>query len=213
MIQRSRVFLCAFTAAGAFLRIPLPYVPVTLQLTGVCLAGVWLGPRLGALSQVVYLLAGLVGLPIFAQGGGPHYLLHPSFGYLVGFPAAAAIVGAVGHGSYSPLRAGLAAAAGLLAVYAPGITGLYCHARWVQAAEVPLSAVVRVGLVPVPKDLLITVPAVVAALRARSTTHHARTHPAPRPGSGWRPGQGLAASGRGPSAVWVQKMLRYFIRP
>ncbi|MBS3969060.1 MAG: biotin transporter BioY, partial [Clostridia bacterium] len=69
----------SLTAVGAFIKIPIPYLPITLQVFFVFLAGILLGPRLGALSQIVYLTLGLVGLPIFAEGGGLGYVFHPSF--------------------------------------------------------------------------------------------------------------------------------------
>ncbi|MFQ5769363.1 MAG: biotin transporter BioY, partial [bacterium] len=83
----------ALTAAGAFIKIPLPYVPITLQTFFVLLAGLVLGPKFGALSQIIYLAVGLLGVPIFAHGGGPGYILQPTFGYLLGYPIAAFVIG------------------------------------------------------------------------------------------------------------------------
>jgi biotin transporter BioY len=81
----------ALTAVGAFIKIPLPYVPLTLQTLFVMLAANLLGPKYGSLSQGIYLALGLIGLPIFAQGGGPGYIFQPTFGYLVGYPVGAFI--------------------------------------------------------------------------------------------------------------------------
>ena len=63
----------ALTAIGAFIRIPLPYVPITLQTIFVLLAGVLLGKKRAALSQVIYLVIGLAGVPVFTEGGGRLY--------------------------------------------------------------------------------------------------------------------------------------------
>ena len=60
----------ALTAIGAFIKIPIPYIPFTLQILAVYLAGALLGPRLGMLSQLCYVLIGLIGVPVFAEGGG-----------------------------------------------------------------------------------------------------------------------------------------------
>ena len=60
----------AVTAAGAYLIIPFPLVPITLQTLFLNLAAALLGGRLGALSQVVYILLGIIGLPVFAGGKG-----------------------------------------------------------------------------------------------------------------------------------------------
>ncbi len=85
------------TALGAFVRIPLPFtpVPVTLQTFFVLMAGVYLGGRDGAASQLAYLAVGAVGLPIFAGGAGAAHLLGPTGGYLMAFPIAAFLVGAL----------------------------------------------------------------------------------------------------------------------
>lgn len=84
------------TALGAFIRIPLPFtpVPVTLQTFFVLMAGVYLGGRDGAASQLAYLAVGATGLPIFAGGAGLAHFSGPTAGYLVSFPIAAWIVGA-----------------------------------------------------------------------------------------------------------------------
>lgn len=65
----------ALIAAGAFIKIPVPVVPFTLQYLFTMLAGLLLGGRKGCFAVCVYILLGLVGLPIFAQGGGIGYLI------------------------------------------------------------------------------------------------------------------------------------------
>ena len=168
--------MAALTAAGAFIRIPLPYVPVTLQLTCVCLAGVWLGSRHGATSQLVYLVTGLLGFPVFAHGGGPHYLLEPTMGYLLAFPAAAAVMGRAAGGEVT-LRRTLALALGaVLLVYAVGVAGLYLNLRFVLGRGLDLASAAKLGMTPLPKDLLITVPVCVAATRAQTGVRWIRRH-------------------------------------
>ncbi|MCE5262270.1 MAG: biotin transporter BioY [Deltaproteobacteria bacterium] len=84
----------ALTAVGAYIVIPLPPVPITLQTLFLGLAGALLGARLGALSQIVYLLLGIIGLPVFAGGkAGLGVLFGPTGGYLIGFVAAAFVIG------------------------------------------------------------------------------------------------------------------------
>ena len=87
------------TAIAARVQVPLPFtpVPVTGQVFVVLLAGGVLGARLGFISQVQYLAAGAMGLPVFAYGGGPAALTGPTGGYLLGFPVAALVVGAISH--------------------------------------------------------------------------------------------------------------------
>lgn len=84
------------TWVGANLRIALiPPVPFTLQNFMVIMAGILLGPRDAVLSQLVYLLLGLAGVPVFSQGGGFSYILQPGFGFILGFVGAAAVVGSL----------------------------------------------------------------------------------------------------------------------
>ena len=87
--------LAALTAAGAFVRIPLGFTSVTLQVLFTLLAGALLGPGWGAASQAVYVALGLVGLPIFTAGGGMGYVFQPSFGFLLGLIPMAAVCGAI----------------------------------------------------------------------------------------------------------------------
>lgn len=84
----------AVTAVGAFIIIPLPPVPITLQTLFTALSGALLGGTLGALSQVVYVLLGIIGLPVFAGGkAGLGVLFGPTGGYLIGFIAGAYVIG------------------------------------------------------------------------------------------------------------------------
>ncbi|MBN2008641.1 biotin transporter BioY [candidate division KSB1 bacterium] len=85
----------ALTAIGAFIKLPIPHVPVTLQTLIVLLSGSLLGWRLGGLSQLVYLAVGLAGIPVFTNGGGPGYVMQPTFGYLASYPLVAVTVGAL----------------------------------------------------------------------------------------------------------------------
>lgn len=86
--------LAALTAVGALVTVPLGPVPFTLQSLVVPLAGALLGAAGGFLSQVVYLLLGFVGLPVFAGfTSGIGMLATPTGGFLLSFPLAAAVAG------------------------------------------------------------------------------------------------------------------------
>jgi biotin transport system substrate-specific component len=83
------------TALAAQVVIPVWPVPITGQTFAVLLTGALLGSRLGAITMIVYLFEGSVGLPFFAGGhAGFFHLMGPTGGYLVAFPAAAFITGA-----------------------------------------------------------------------------------------------------------------------
>jgi biotin transport system substrate-specific component len=70
---------------SAKLTIPIPVIPITLQVTVAIMSGLLLGARLGVLSQVLYVGMGLLGLPVFSSGGGIGYVFTGTFGYLLGF--------------------------------------------------------------------------------------------------------------------------------
>ncbi len=147
----------ALSGIGGFIRIPIPYVPLTLQTLMVMFSGLILGGRLGALSQLVYILVGLMGVPIFAHGGGPGYVLQPTFGYLLGFICGAYIIGNITerHDSLKRSLLFVALLAGTLAIYVPGVTVLYLNLNFIQQKAVSLSAAIKIGcLVVLPGDLI-----------------------------------------------------------
>lgn len=83
-----------FVAVLAQVSVPLWPVPVTGQTLGVLIVGAALGARRGAAALVLYMVVGIVGLPVFANfTGGPLSVLKPSFGYVIGFIFAAWVVG------------------------------------------------------------------------------------------------------------------------
>lgn len=97
-ISTKYMVLCAMftalTAIGAFIQVPVPYMDYfTLQFFFVLLSGIVLGGKRGAVSVGCYVLLGLIGFPVFAAGGGIGYIVRPSFGYLLGFIAAAFVTG------------------------------------------------------------------------------------------------------------------------
>ena len=108
------------------LPVPGTPVPITLQPLVVVLAGLLLGPVDGALAMIIYLVAGMAGLPVFAPIGAPGIarLFGPTGGYLLAYPIAAAVAGAFGAGSTSFVTRALAAEAGILVLYIGGLAQL-----------------------------------------------------------------------------------------
>lgn len=145
----------ALTAIGAFLKFPLGAMAVTLQFFFTAMAGVLLGPFWGAVSQAVYVALGLAGLPVFILGGGPGYLFQPSFGFLLGLIPAAWVIGALADGGQKPVRAALACAAGLAALYLVGLPYMAAVLNGYLGKGLPLSAIIWSGmLVYLPGDAL-----------------------------------------------------------
>ncbi|MDO0823061.1 biotin transporter BioY [Desulfosporosinus nitroreducens] len=117
----------ALTAAGSLITIPMQPVPITLQTLFTGLAGVLLGGYAGALSQVVYVLLGVIGLPVFSGGkAGLGTLMGPTGGYLIGFIVAAYVIGKMVEAKKEPGLAwlGLSLVVGNLVIYTLGVAQL-----------------------------------------------------------------------------------------
>lgn len=127
-MKTKKLILCALfaalTAICSMIVIPLPFTPVPINLAtlSVFLAGGLLGARGGAVSQIVYVILGAVGLPVFAGfTGGFGIITGPTGGYIVGYVAAAWLVGLMteklGHGYYKSI---VSMIAGLAVCYTLG---------------------------------------------------------------------------------------------
>lgn len=123
------VLTAMFTAlitAGAYIRIPVPVCPFTLQLLFTTLAGIILGKNKGAAATALYVILGLAGLPVFTGGGGIGYVLQPTFGYLIGFIAGSYITGCIAHsGKPDTKHILIGCFTGLAVVYALGMLYYY----------------------------------------------------------------------------------------
>ena len=160
----------ALTAVGAFIRIPVPVVPFTLQFLFTMLAGLLLGGKLGALSVGAYALLGLAGLPIFAEGGGFWYVLKPSFGYILGFIAAAYVTGTMTERT-AGLTFGKILTAnfiGLAIVYGVGMVYYYVICNYVIHTPIGLWPLfLYCFLLAVPGDICLCFVAAVLTKRIR----------------------------------------------
>ena len=154
----------ALIAVGAFIRVPLPNCPFTLQILFTTLAGIVLGSRLGAASVGIYIVLG----PIFTSGGGPSYILQPTFGYLIGFMVGAYAVGRIAETmdtlSFKRLLAG--SILNLFIVYGLGMVYLYFIMNLYLGKPIGVEAVIiTCFLIPVGPDIFLC--AVAASLGKR----------------------------------------------
>ena len=147
------LFITAATAAAAQISVPLGFTPVPLVMQDmvVLLGGAALGSRLGMAAQVLYLLAGISGLPVFAASAvlpqGPLRILGPTGGYLLSYPFAAFAVGYLAERGFDRRYSTsvLAMAAGLVVIFAFGVPWLAMVAR---PAGIGFDAALRAGLYP-----------------------------------------------------------------
>ena len=156
----------ALTAAGAFIVIPLPPVPITAQTFFLYVAALLLGGTLGALSQVIYIMLGVVGIPVFAGGkAGLGVLFGPTGGYLVGFVVAAFVIGTVNRFKNNPgiFWRVFSMLIGMFLIYLLG-TG------WLSfTANMSFPKALAVGVLPfLPRDLLKIALAALVSFRLKN---------------------------------------------
>lgn len=123
---KDMAYMSIFTALisiGAFIKIPVPVCPFTLQLLFTTLAGLILGPKKGAISVLCYIIIGLIGVPVFVSGGGLLYIFQPTFGYLIGFCLGTFVTGKIASSEKYPSlkRLLIANFSCLIIVYSLGI--------------------------------------------------------------------------------------------
>jgi biotin transport system substrate-specific component len=156
----------ALTALGAFIVIPLQPVPISLQTLFCGLAGVILGSYTGALSQVVYVLLGIIGLPVFTGGkAGLGILLGPTGGYLIGFIIAAFVIGKIVEirREAGVVWIGMALLVGELIIYTFGVLQLSI------VADLSITKSIFAGALPfIPGDLLKLAAAIIIGYKLRS---------------------------------------------
>ena len=164
------------TVVGGFISIPAAAAPITMQYFFTLMSGIILGKKWGALSQLIYLLVGLAGFPVFTQGGGLSYFMQPSFGFLLALAPAAWIAGYLTEKGCSPRRAALAGLAGDLILYLIGIPYMYIIMHLYLGSSSTIGALLGAMLIYVPGDALkiaaaaVLAPAIVRALPG----HHSR---------------------------------------
>lgn len=149
----------ALTAIGAFIRIPLPIVPFTLQYFFCALGAILLGSKKGALAQILYVGIGLIGIPVFTQGGGPQYIFQPTFGYLIGFILGAFVIGKITENmkELNIKKIFIACILGLMIVYLFGVIHMFIIYNFYLGQAMSVWKAVSIGIVAcLPSDLLLS---------------------------------------------------------
>ncbi len=149
----------ALIAVGAFIKVPIGIVPVSLQMAFALLSALLLGPADSLIAVLIYLLMGLVGIPIFTAGGGIFYVLQPTFGYLLGYVFALPVAGVIARGARCDARPNyarmlLGALAGMAIVYTFGVTYMYLMLNFYLAKPISLKSAWLTGAaVFLPTDI------------------------------------------------------------
>jgi biotin transport system substrate-specific component len=131
------------TAVAAQIQLPMWPVPLTMQTFAVLLVGAALGAKRGALSLSLYLALGAAGLPVFSAAKSLTGVL-PTAGYIIGFVAAAGLVGFLAARGFSstPIKVAVSFTAGSLVIYGFGVVGLMI------ALGLDLVSAISVGVIP-----------------------------------------------------------------
>jgi biotin transport system substrate-specific component len=153
----------ALMIVSAFIRIKLPFVSITFQLITAIASGIFLGPKYGPLSQVIYLLLGLIGLPFFAEGGGFTYIFKTSFGYLLSFPLTSFV--AAGLWKNSLFSKASSIFFGILTSYAIGVPYLWYIINYTTDQRMSLTSAINAGFTPfILKDIALGIVLFLVAL-------------------------------------------------
>jgi biotin transport system substrate-specific component len=163
----------ALMAIGANITSFVPFmvvggVPITLQTFFAILAGAILGSRLGSITMIIYLLVGLVGVPVFAEfGAGPSTIISPTFGFIVSFIFTAYVIGKIVGKKNSVGIFVFASLVGLAINYLIGTNWMYfAYKFWAAAPEGFTYKMAWLWMVvPLPKDIILTVFAGIMAHR------------------------------------------------
>lgn len=155
MNTTKKLTLCALFAAliaiGTYIKIPTPLLPLTLQTLFVVLSGLVLGRKLGAASVCVYVLAGVIGLPVFTGS-----IMNPTFGYIMGFIGGAWTAGYIAE-RFKPcyLTWVIGAIAGIAVIYAVGIPYYYVMSKYYLGNELGAKTLLMYFvLMPIPGDIV-----------------------------------------------------------
>ncbi len=166
----------ALITIGSKITIPSPIVPFTLQTMFVYLSGMLLGSRLAPMSMIIYILLGLLGLPVFTKGGGLSYVLSPTFGYLIGFIVASYIIGKsveIMENRIVFWRLMVAMIISLLVLYTIGVTYMYLISTIYLGKPLSLYDAVWYGaLLFIPTDVI---SATLCSILGVKIAHRVRT--------------------------------------
>lgn len=162
----------ALIAIGAFLKIQIIIispVPFTLQFLFTNLAGLLLGRRRGFIAVGLYIILGLVGVPVFSTGGGFDYIIRPTFGYILGFALGAWVAGAISERGTNSMKTYLIAGiADFIVVFALGLVYCYFISNYYLATPIGVRKLLVTGfLYFVPIDVVFVIIGAVLAKRLR----------------------------------------------
>ena len=172
MLKIKNITVCSLFSAliciGAFIKIPIPALAITMQVFFVLLSGMLLGRKKGLVSTAIYVAVGLAGIPVFSSGGGISYILNPRFGYLIGFIVSSYVTGLLCEKNSSLKNFLTAGFAGTAIIYTFGILYYYFICKYVINHTVSFEFLfIYCFLSVLPGDVLSAIFASLFALRLK----------------------------------------------
>lgn len=146
----------SLTSVSGFISVPLGPVPITMQTIFVVLSGLIIGAKLGALSQIIYVMLGLIGLPVFSGGtGGLTSIISPTFGFLIGFILAAYVIGKLTEKNKSLPKIVYSVIVGSLTIYIIGVPYFYVIFTYYLGKGINFYQALKFSCLPfIPGDIL-----------------------------------------------------------
>ncbi len=167
-LTKTLTLIALFTAlivVGGFVRFPIGVVPITLQTLFVLLAGAVGGKKVGVCAVAVYLVLGLIGLPVFALGGGIFYIFKPTFGYLIGFIFLALVGGINCKKLWAKISLNFV---GILITHVVGVAYLYLISNFYLATHISIGEAITVGsLTFLPSDVLFAIISAILSFKLK----------------------------------------------
>ena len=167
----------AIISVSGFVRIPIGPVPLTLQSQAILISSYCLGWKKGTVASLIYIALGLSGVPVFSSGGGPAYVLSPTFGFLAGFVICSAINGFLSK--FNPgnnvLRTYFHMLFSMIFIYIPGLLWLLLILNIIADTPLKIETILKTGLfIPFSVDLIKNIPAAFIAARLRKNIYQSR---------------------------------------
>ena len=148
--------MTSLICVGAFIKIPLFVVPVTMQFFFVNFSIVYQSRKYAALTILTYIILGLIGLPVFSGGGGPSYIFMPTFGYIIGFFLASVVSGTVKRYLGESLKSNLLLSLiNIFIIYFCGVFYFYFLSNFYLGNQIEILRLLVVGcLIFIPSDTI-----------------------------------------------------------
>ena len=148
---------CVLIIIGTFIKIQLPLIPITFQVLFVLLTGCILRFPISIFAPTLYMILGLIGIPVFTKGGGIWYIFEKSFGYIIGFVLAVAFISYMKSKmhKFSYTYLAIINIVGVIIIYLCGLPYFYIIQNIYLSKPLPFFTIMMYGLlIPLPSDIL-----------------------------------------------------------